>query len=98
MEVVFSVVKKYLEYGVIEENLPHVLIDEQQMKEVFMNLINNAKEAMPGGGTITRTTSLEDGFLRIDFKDAGSGMSEEVKQKIFEPFFTTKEKGTGLGL
>lgn len=80
------------------ENLPLISIDEQQMQELFMNLINNAVEAMPDGGAITITTSLEGDFLRIDFKDSGSGMTEEVKKKVFEPFFTTKEKGTGLGL
>jgi PAS domain S-box-containing protein len=80
------------------ENPPLIAIDEQQMQEVFMNLVNNAKEAMPNGGTITITTSLEEDFLRIDFKDTGCGMSEEVKKKLVEPFFTTKEKGTGLGL
>jgi len=77
---------------------PLISIDEQQMQEVFMNLINNASEAMPGGGAITITTSLEGDFFRIDLKDTGCGMSEEVKKKLFEPFFTTKEKGTGLGL
>jgi signal transduction histidine kinase len=81
-----------------QENLPLISIDEQQMQEVFMNFINNAVEAMPGGGVVTITTSLEGDFLRLDFKDTGSGMSEEVKKKALEPFFTTKEKGTGLGL
>jgi len=80
------------------KNPPLISIDEQQMQEVFINLINNASEAMPGGGAITITTSLEGDFFRIDFKDTGCGMSEEAKKKLFEPFFTTKEKGTGLGL
>jgi signal transduction histidine kinase/HAMP domain-containing protein len=86
----------------IERNYPEkpvlVPMDDQLVQEVFMNILNNAKEAMPGGGVITIIASLERDFLRIDFKDTGSGMSEEVKRKIFEPFFTTKEKGTGLGL
>jgi len=81
-----------------QKNLPLISIDEPQMQEVFMNLINNASEAMPGGGAITITTSLEGDFLRLDFKDTGSGMTEEAKKRLFEPFFTTKEKGTGLGL
>jgi len=80
------------------EDLPLVEIDEQQLNEVFMNLMINAKEAMSKGGVITISTSLEKKFVRIDFKDTGSGMSEEVKQKLFEPFFTTKKTGTGLGL
>jgi len=86
----------------IKRNYPEkpipISIDSQLMQEAFMNILNNAKEAMPDGGTITITISLEGDFLRIDFKDTGCGMSEEAKQKIFEPFFTTKEKGTGLGL
>ena len=81
-----------------QERLPRVSIDEQQMQEVFMNLMNNAKEAMPCGGSITISTSLAGEFVRIDFADTGAGMSDEVKHKLFEPFFTTKEKGTGLGL
>ncbi|MCX5680963.1 MAG: ATP-binding protein, partial [Candidatus Omnitrophica bacterium] len=80
------------------KNLPPVSIDEQQMQEVFMNLLNNARDAMPQGGVVTITTSLEGNFVKIDFTDTGSGIPEEVKQKIPEPFFTTKEKGTGLGL
>ena len=68
------------------------------MQEVFINLINNAAEAMPGGGVITITTSLEGDSLSIVFKDTGFGIPEEFKKRIFEPFFTTKEKGTGLGL
>ncbi len=75
-----------------------VQADEQQIQEVFMNLLNNAKEAMPEGGIITVTTSSEGGYLRIDFKDTGQGMPDDVLRKIMEPFFTTKETGTGLGL
>lgn len=73
-------------------------VDEQQIQEVFMNLLNNAKEAMTLGGTITIATMIEGDFLRIDFKDSGPGMSDDVMQKIMEPFFTTKESGTGIGL
>ena len=104
IEAIVSILEQQFKLDNIEikrnygDDLPTVSIDEQQMQEVFMNLMNNAKEAMTGGGTISITTSLKEDFLRIDFKDTGSGMSEEVKQKIFEPFFTTKEKGTGLGI
>ncbi|MFH1799393.1 MAG: ATP-binding protein [Candidatus Omnitrophota bacterium] len=82
----------------LNKNLPIITIDEKQIQEVLMNLLNNAKEAMPDGGTIDISTSLEQDFLRIDIKDSGIGMSEETRSKLFEPFFTTKEKGTGLGL
>jgi len=81
-----------------QEALPLIPVDDPLMQEVFMNLLNNAKEAMPHGGAVTLKTSIEEDRLRIDLKDTGSGMSEEAKQKLYEPFFTTKEKGTGLGL
>ncbi len=76
----------------------YIPVDDLQLQEVFMNLLNNAKEAMPHGGVVTITTSLEGDFLKIDFKDTGEGMTEEVMHKIMEPFFTTKETGTGIGL
>jgi len=80
------------------EKPPFVLIDDRQMQEVFMNLFNNAREAMPNVGTITVTVSKADGRLKIEIKDTGSGMSPDVKKRLFEPFFTTKDRGTGLGL
>jgi signal transduction histidine kinase len=79
-------------------SLAKIKADEKQMQEVFLNLIRNAAEAMPEGGTLTITTVLESGFVRLDFADTGFGMSGEVMDKIFYPFFSTKEKGTGLGL
>ncbi|MFH1094450.1 MAG: response regulator [Candidatus Omnitrophota bacterium] len=79
-------------------NLPLIFIDEEQLQEVFMNLLNNAKDAMGKGGEITVNTSGVDGRIRIDFSDTGCGMPEEAIKHIFEPFFTTKEKGNGLGL
>jgi PAS domain S-box-containing protein len=79
-------------------NLPFVFVDDKQMQEVFMNLLNNARDAMPQGGVIEISASAERGFMRVDFKDTGCGMTEEVMKRLFEPFFTTKEKGTGLGL
>jgi PAS domain S-box-containing protein len=80
------------------KELPYIFADEKQLQEVFMNLLNNSRDAMPKGGEIKISTLQEGDFLRLDFKDTGCGMTEEIKSKIFEPFFTTKEKGTGLGL
>jgi PAS domain S-box-containing protein len=104
IESVVSIVEHQFKLANIEikrnytENLPFILVDEKQMQEVFMNLLNNAKDAMSEGGVIDISSGLEKDCLKIDFKDTGCGMSEEVKKRVFEPFFTTKEKGTGLGL
>lgn len=80
------------------QSLPNIWADERQIQEVFMNLLSNAREAMPRGGRIEITTELSDGNLRIIFRDNGTGMSPDVLERVCEPFFTTKEKGTGLGL
>jgi signal transduction histidine kinase len=104
IEAVLSIVEHQFNLANIQikrnysDNLPLILIDEHQMQEVFMNLLNNANDAMPQGGIINVATSLEGDFLRIDFQDIGIGMSEDIMKRLFEPFFTTKEKGTGLGL
>ena len=71
-----------------------------QLEQVFFNLITNARDAMPNGGTITISASIEDKFAEITFADDGQGIPEDKMSSIFDPFFTTKEigKGTGLGL
>ena len=83
-------------------DLPSVHIDPNQMLEVFVNIIINAVDAMPQGGTIrVHSARLKgDPFIEIRFSDTGCGISKENLEKIFDPFFTTKEagKGTGLGL
>ena len=80
--------------------LPVILVDPDQISQVFLNLINNAGDAIDGPGTITITTRHDDQSVRVTVSDTGVGMSPEVMQKMFLPFFTTKEvgKGTGLGL
>jgi two-component system NtrC family sensor kinase len=81
------------------EGLPRVMVDGDQMRQVAINLILNAGAAMPAGGTLTVSTSLEnEKYIAIAFTDTGVGIEEENLDKIFEPFFTTKERGTGLGL
>jgi two-component system NtrC family sensor kinase len=82
--------------------LPILLLDANQVQQVFMNILLNAADAMPQGGTLTITSNYVpgDSFLQIKFTDTGCGIPEENLTQIFDPFFTTKadKKGTGLGL
>jgi two-component system NtrC family sensor kinase len=80
--------------------IPEVLVDPDQIQQVFVNIILNAAEAMTKGGvlTITSDTSPKGDSLVIRIADTGPGISEEVRERIFDPFYTTKEHGTGLGL
>lgn len=83
-----------------DPDLPATMADPMQMQQVFLNLLMNAVEAMPEGGTLTVRTS-ENGSLQgilIEVVDTGKGIDEEIRGKLFQPFFTTKHKGTGLGL
>ncbi|MBX3172524.1 MAG: response regulator [Candidatus Eremiobacteraeota bacterium] len=77
-----------------------ILLDRTHFAQVLMNLVINARDAMPTGGTIRIVTDNQDEQVRLTVSDQGVGMSEEIQASIFEPFFTTKEagKGTGLGL
>lgn len=82
--------------------LPPIAVDAQQLRQVFVNMVSNAVEAMPGGGTLTVTTSVDQAGrqVMISIADTGCGIPEENRGKLFTPFFTTKTrgKGTGLGL
>jgi signal transduction histidine kinase len=85
--------------------LPMVQADRQQLHQVFLNLLTNASDAMPEGGTLTLRAfagAFDDGAeaVLIEFSDTGAGIEEEDLPKLWEPFFTTKPegKGTGLGL
>jgi signal transduction histidine kinase len=79
--------------------LPPISGNAAELREVATNLIFNAVDAMPSGGTITLRSSAEHGQAVFEVSDTGSGMSEEVRSRCLEPFFSTKgEKGTGLGL
>lgn len=88
--------------GEIDPNLPSVYGDFQQLTQVFLNLVLNALDAMPEGGTLTIDicTSRGRDQIEIGVTDTGVGMSEQVLSNVFDPFFTTKPgtKGTGLGL
>jgi len=80
--------------------LPMIMGDPNQLKQVFLNLINNAIHAMAEcGGEVTISTGMKDSHVVVEIADTGHGISRDVLPKIFEPFFTTKrEQGTGLGL
>jgi PAS domain S-box-containing protein len=80
-------------------DVPPVRGSESDLRESLINLLFNAVDAMPQGGTIAVTTATEESSVVIQVRDTGRGMTEEVRQRCFEPFFTTKgERGTGLGL
>ncbi len=86
----------------LEGQIPLILLDPSQMQQVFMNILLNAADAMPAGGSLTISTALAPGdlFLQVNFVDTGCGIPKEIIHRIFDPFFTTKtnRKGTGLGL
>jgi len=85
---------------IFDNNIPETLADPQQLQQIFLNLIFNSFEAMPGGGSISVSTSYdrERNYIQIAIADTGGGIEEKLKDRIFEPFFSTKPKGTGLGL
>lgn len=86
----------------IEEKLANtatVMADKDKLKQVFLNLIKNAAEAMPNGGKVTLETIREGGDIALSVTDTGMGIKKEDLARIFDPFFSTKGvKGTGLGL
>jgi signal transduction histidine kinase len=86
----------------VKERLPQVLVDGDKIRQVLLNILHNACEAVDEGGKITITLSLLKGRrgqkVRIQISDNGPGISEKDKENIFEPFYTTKSTGIGLGL
>lgn len=80
--------------------LPQVVASTNQLRQVFLNMIANARDAMPEGGTLTVKTFEKEGFVNIQFIDTGIGIRKDHIDKIFDSFFTTKSsvKGVGLGL
>ncbi|MBA7626033.1 Adaptive-response sensory-kinase SasA [subsurface metagenome] len=83
-----------------DESLPQIKVDKDKIKQVFWNLMINAAEAMPHGGTLTLTSQLsgDKKYVEVVFTDTGAGIPQEYLNKLFDPFFTTKGGGTGLGL
>jgi signal transduction histidine kinase len=81
-------------------DLPLIQADENSIKEVIINILDNSIEAMPEGGTIKISTRVDSDNerLSIEVDDQGKGISEDIISKVFDPFFTSKESGAGLGL
>jgi len=102
------VIEDALSYTTIPENialtkrlntdLPEVKIDTDQVRQVLVNIIINAVQAMPEGGKLTISAKEKDKFLEVEIADTGCGIPQEVISKIFDPLFTTRAKGIGLGL
>lgn len=82
----------------LTEGLPKILGDENQLVQVIMNLINNARDAINSNGTIHIWTKVDGNSIKIIVGDTGEGIPEEIKRRIFDPFFTTKKAGQGTGL
>jgi two-component system, NtrC family, nitrogen regulation sensor histidine kinase NtrY len=82
----------------LTEALPDVDADPDLLHRAFQNLVLNALDAMPAGGTLTLRTSEQDGHIRIEVADTGKGLTPEECSRLFTPYYTTKSLGTGLGL
>ncbi len=83
----------------IEEGLPDIYCEPNQLKQVFINILKNAIEVMPKGGTVSvGLEKIEGEQVLISIRDEGTGIPEDKLKKLGEPFYTTKERGTGLGL
>lgn len=101
---VLQLLRPQLEANRIEQRLEldergcRGLLDEASVRSALMNLILNAVQAMPGGGTLTLKTRADGETLRLEIADTGSGMTVEQIENIFEPFYTTKSQGLGLGM
>ncbi|MDR3641994.1 MAG: ATP-binding protein [Humidesulfovibrio sp.] len=99
MRHTFSLEKIGLELN-LAEGLPAIIGDREKLNQVWMNLLNNARDAMPGGGTICVSTRLREpeGLLVVSVADGGTGIKPEHLDEIFDPFFSTKGVGAGTGL
>jgi len=82
----------------LEKNLPLIKADMIQTNQLFTNVILNALDAMPSGGSLVITTSSAKNSVKVEIEDTGCGILKENLKKIFDPLFTTKSHGTGLGL
>jgi nitrogen fixation/metabolism regulation signal transduction histidine kinase len=79
-------------------DLPAISADPEQMQRVLRNLVLNALDAMPSGGTLTVHTATQDSRVTLEVADTGQGLTPEECERLFTPYYTTKQHGTGLGL
>jgi two-component system nitrogen regulation sensor histidine kinase NtrY len=82
----------------LAETLPEIDADPDLLHRAFQNLVLNALDAMPGGGSLTLRTSEQDAHIRVEVTDTGNGLTPEECSRLFTPYYTTKQQGTGLGL
>ncbi len=82
----------------LRSNIPPMMLDANQLKQAFYNIIRNAMQAMSSKGELVIHTDMNDYEISISFADTGPGISAEQMSRVFEPYYTTKESGTGLGL
>jgi two-component system NtrC family sensor kinase len=105
IEKTLKLSNKYLQHSNIalkkslSSDLPVVMATPGELQQVFLNLVLNAVDAMPEGGTLHVSSYLtDDSYLAVEFSDTGCGIPAEHLNQVFEPFFSTKDEGTGLGL
>ena len=101
LELIGSLLHKHhIQTQYTTQKLPRLAIEESAVKQIFFNLVRNAVDAMPRGGTLTVQACVASAGKQIKLRvsDTGEGIPAELHDKIFHPYFTTKEQGTGLGL
>jgi two-component system NtrC family sensor kinase len=82
----------------VAPGIPRIKTDRAQLQQVFLNLLNNALDAVSAGGHIKMAAGIEDGYLVVSVSDDGPGIPKDLTERIFDPFFTTKAPGQGTGL
>jgi two-component system sensor histidine kinase HydH len=80
------------------EDIPKLPGDHVRLEQVLLNILLNAMQAMPSGGTLTIATRQEDDFVNVSVQDTGCGIPDDLRERVFDPYFTTRSEGTGLGL
>jgi two-component system, NtrC family, sensor kinase len=87
---------------VLRQSMPEeaveLMLDPSQLRQALVNLLRNAREAMPAGGLLDLEVRMLDGAVQIDVSDEGEGIPDEAREHVFDLFYTTRERGTGLGL